>query len=340
MRRLLKISSNIGMIACYGEALVDLIVSPYSHEELRSDSQACLGGSVFNFCLAAQRQGMQALYLNALSSDMFGQQFAKVLQNEGVKLDAEPCREPTSIAVVQLDPQGKATYAFHREAVADTARDATEIIVNWILQISALHTGCLMLTPSAWPQTQQVIAHAAQEGCVVSVDVNLRLAVCSDLSAYVPCVLQACAMAQIVKLSDDDLMALGWLVASDALNMQACVNAASRFLQASKQTTLVALTLGSRGAWLITREYQLHQSVPSSLCVVDTVGAGDNFIAAMLAHLHANGMLKRDVLLAGLAPESLKAALVHASAAAAFSVQRVGSDPATWNETVEEASHY
>jgi fructokinase len=320
------------MIACYGEALVDLIVSPYSQAELRSDSMACLGGSVFNFCLAAQRQGMQALYLNALSGDIFGQQFARVLQKEGVRLDAAPCREPTSIAVVQLDALGKATYAFHREAVADIARSAPEIVANWCPQVTALHTGCLMLTPSAWPQTQQIMAHALREGCVVSVDANLRLAVCPDAATYAPCVLQACAMAHVVKVSDDDLLALGMLAASELSDPNAVVLAAHQLFNQSRQTQLIALTLGERGAWLLTREHQLFQSAPKGIEVADTVGAGDSFAAALLAYLDSNEWLQAVMLRKGLHSDALKAALRHAVSAAAVCVQRVGCDPASWGE--------
>jgi fructokinase len=325
------------MIACYGEALVDLIVSLYSRGELRSNSEACLGGSVFNFCLAAQRQGLHALYLNALSTDVFGRQFAKVLNAEGVQLDAEPCGEPTSVAVVQLDDQGKASYAFHRIGVADTARSASEIIAKWHPKVQALHTGCLMLTPGAWQATQQVMAHAASLSCVISVDANMRLSVCPDVQAYRPLVLQACAMAQIIKVSDDDLVALGWLALDDARDMQACVGAAQRFFQQSEQTELVALTLGASGAWLLSRDQQCYQAAPQGTKVADTVGAGDNFAAALLAHLDRQSLLKRGEMRQAATP-ALQAALMHACSAAAISVQRVGSNPATWNETVAAAN--
>ena len=143
------------MIACYGEALVDLIVSDYFQEKLETASQACLGGSVVNFCLAAQRQGMASVYLNALPTDVFGRQFAHVMTKEGVLLDAlAPCDELTSIAVVQLDATGKASYAFHRQGVTDTARAASDVMSNWRAEVVALHTGCLMLTPSTWPHAQ------------------------------------------------------------------------------------------------------------------------------------------------------------------------------------------
>ncbi|MBS7806107.1 PfkB family carbohydrate kinase [Variovorax sp. PCZ-1] len=323
------------MIACYGEALVDLFVSPYSRDSLRTDSQACLGGSVFNFCLAAQRQGMNSLYLNALSTDSFGRQFAHLLQTEGVLIDAEACPEPTSIAVIQLDTQGKATYAFHRIGIADTARSAAKIIANWRSEVTSLHTGCLMLMPDTWLQTQQIVAHATQGGCVVSVDANLRPAVVADHPAYVACVQAACAAAHVVKVSDDDLVTLGMLAPADMSDMHAVVRAAREMLSDASTTRLVALTLGERGAWLLTQEHSVFEAAPSGVIVKDTVGAGDSFAAALLAHLQSQEMLTVARLEQGLAVEVLHAALLHAVAAAALCVQRTGCDPATWKETAD-----
>jgi fructokinase len=96
----------------------------------------------------------------------------------------------------------------------------------------------------------------------------------------------------------------------------------------------VALTLGERGAWLLSRNQQFHQAARQGMQVVDTVGAGDNFAAALLAYLYHEGALKRDAL-HGASKHVLQAALAHAVAAAAMSVQRVGSDPASWGETVQ-----
>ncbi len=321
------------MIACYGEALVDLIVSPYSRNSLRTDSQACLGGSVFNFCIAAQRQGLHAVYLNALSTDSFGRQFAQILQAEGVQLDAPThCPEPTSIAVVQLDSAGKASYAFHRIGVADTAREATEIIADWSSAIHVLHTGCLMLVPAHWAQTRALITHAHDQGCLISVDANLRLAISSDLVTYRESVIAACSMAHVVKVSDDDLIALGMLRAEHS--MQEAIDAARKLLHRSVQTKLVALTLGAEGAYLLTQSAQALQAVPSALKVQDTVGAGDSFMAALLAFLNSQQLLTPNAVTAGPAQAQLESALSHAVAAASICVQRVGCNPATWDETL------
>jgi fructokinase len=198
------------MITCYGEALIDLIVSPYSPQSMRTGSQACLGGSVLNFCIASARQGVATAYMNPLSFDSFGRQFRQILAHEGVALAlSEPSRQPTSIAVVQLDAAGKASYAFHREAVADRDISAEQAIAALPAAATLLHTGCLMLVPADWPKTRSLLQAAQARGLCVSVDANLRTVVCPDLAPYRASVLAACAMAQVVKVSDDDLKDLG-----------------------------------------------------------------------------------------------------------------------------------
>jgi fructokinase len=315
------------MITCYGEALIDLIVSPYSRLSMRTDSQACLGGSVLNFCIASARQGVATAYMNPLSFDSFGAQFRAILAHEGVTLALpEPSRQPTSIAVVQLDTAGKASYAFHREAVADRDVTAEQAIAALPEASTLLHTGCLMLVPADWPKTRSLLQAAQARGMLVSVDANLRTVVCTDLAPYRASVLAACAMAQVVKVSDDDLKDLG-LAGDDVV-------ATARQLLANGTTQLVALTLGAQGAWLITRSQQCFVPSPQGLKVADTVGAGDSFGAALLAYLHKQGVATVAALHGGLALPLLQAALQHAVVAASINVMRVGNNPATWDETV------
>jgi fructokinase len=322
---------NHAMLTCFGEALIDLIVSPYSRGGLRTDSQACLGGSIFNFCIASARQGLSTSYLNPLSQDSFGQQYRALLLAEGVQLaSALPSHWPTSIAVVQLDAQGKASYAFHREAVADRDMTPQQAVAALPVATTVLHTGCLMLVPQDWPKTRAVI-EAAQHtlGACITVDANLRTVVCPDIAPYRASVLAACAMAHIVKVSDDDLKDLGLMDASSTDPV-----AAARSLLQAGTTQLVALTLGAAGAWLITRQQAVFQASPAGLKVADTVGAGDSFFAALLACLQRSGVLSPAALQGDLPANVLHAALAHAVTAAGINVTRVGCDPATWDETM------
>jgi fructokinase len=325
------------MITCYGEALIDLIVSPYSHNSMRTDSQACLGGSVFNFCIASARQGLPTAYLNPMSADSFGQQYRSLLSGEGVQLASPgPSALPTSIAVVQLSSEGKASYAFHREAVADRDMTAEQAIAALPFDTQVLHTGCLMLVPGDWPKTRALLQAALARGAVVTVDANLRTVVCPDLVPYRASVLAACAMAHVVKVSDDDLVDLGL----DAQQVAADPVAAARRLLLKHSTQLVALTMGAAGAWLVTREGQVFQPSAQDLKVADTVGAGDSFFAALLASLQRQGVLSLTALTSTLPTHVLQTAVAHAVAAAGINVTRVGCNPATWDETVAALAAY
>jgi fructokinase len=339
---------NLAMITCYGEALIDLIVSPYSRSSLRTGSQACLGGSVFNFCIASARQGLPTAYLNPLSHDSFGAQFRQLLLAEGVALASPvPSALPTSIAAVQLDHAGKASYAFHREAVADRSLSAAQAIAALPADTQVLHTGCLMLVPQDWPTTRALLQAAAAQGACITVDANLRTVVCPDLLPYRASVLAACALAHVVKVSDDDLVALGMdaaLVASDPVVAARSVlgrNAVGMEgvqVPDKRNPALIALTLGAAGAWLLTPNAQYFQASPKGITVADTVGAGDSFFAALLAYLQRQGVLSPTSLEASLQANVLQAALAHAVAAATINVMRVGCNPASWDETVAQTA--
>jgi fructokinase len=138
------------MIAALGEALVDLIQQP------DGNFKPCLGGSVFNFCIGAARQGLDTAYLNPLSQDRFGQQFVTQLDKNKVELRAGYTSQlPTALAVVSLDGEGKPTYAFHHGPVADRDIDLQKVINSLPNNISLLHTGGLALIP---PDVDKVIA--------------------------------------------------------------------------------------------------------------------------------------------------------------------------------------
>lgn len=319
------------LIACYGEALVDVILQPYAQAHaLTNAATACLGGSVFNFALASSRQGMATAYLNPLSADAFGRQFHSIMLAEGIQLPlaaqaSQASALPTSLAMVQLHRDAKASYVFHRESVADRSANAAQTIAALPAHTTVLHTGCLTLVPQDWPMTQRILEHVGARSLCISIDANLRPAVCADLPAYRATVMQALGMAHIAKLSDDDLQVLG-LDTSDPL-------AAGQALMRSTHIQLLALTLGAQGAWLLSRTAKAQALPPAGIKVVDTVGAGDCFYAALLAWLATQGLLGSSQL-GAIGARDLQAAIAHASAAACINVQRNGCNPATWDETV------
>ncbi|ANH68818.1 PfkB family carbohydrate kinase [Mitsuaria sp. 7] len=316
--------------AVAGEALIDLI------GQADGRYQPCLGGAPFNLSRALSRQGVGTHYLNPLSADRFGRQLAGQLVADGVRLSRpEPVQAVTSLAVVEVDPHGHPQYAFYRDGVADRAVDAEGLTQHCrvLSELRLVCTGALALDARdtdrylPWLATQR-----AERRCVV-VDANLRPSVMPDIEAYRASVHGALAMADIVKVSDEDLLHLA-MPGDDPLIR--CGN----LLDAHPQISLIALTLGAEGAWLLHRN-GIHCFAKESrrLKVVDTVGAGDSFLAGLLAHLLCQAQMARAAnlveMLQNLLYHSCDQALQHALGSASLCVQASGAGAPTWQEVRE-----
>ncbi|MDH0866917.1 PfkB family carbohydrate kinase [Mitsuaria sp. GD03876] len=313
--------------AVAGEALIDLIRQPDGRY------LPCHGGALFNLSRALSRQGVGTHYLNPLSSDRFGRELARRLTADGVRLSApEPVQAPTSLAMVDVDAQGHPQYAFYRDGVADRGVDADGLTrhCDALPELRLVCTGALALDARdtdrylPWLRVQRLLRR-----CVV-VDANLRPSVMPDLDAYRASVQRALALADIVKVSDEDLQHLG-VPGDDALAR------CGRVLDAHPQISLIALTLGAEGAWLLHRN-GIHCFAKESrrLTVVDTVGAGDSFLAGLLAHLLCQAQMARAAnlvaVLANLLHHSCDQALRHALGSASLCVQASGAAAPTWQE--------
>jgi fructokinase len=108
------------------------------------------------------------------------------------------------------------------------------------------------------------------------------------------------------------------------------------------QAQLVALTMGANGAWLLTRhgEYFAHET--ARLNIIDTVGAGDSFLAGLLAALASLNTAGHSLnqVLAKLTSEQAQMALGHAIASASLCVQERGCIPPTWIQAQQWAEHH
>ncbi len=308
-------------VATAGEALIDLISQPDGRLE------PCLGGAVFNLTRAIARQGVGVSYLNPLSADRFGRQLAQALLQDGVVLSRpQPVPLPTSLAVVAVDDHGHPDYAFYREGVADRATSAAALAQACaaLQTLELVCSGCLALAPDDAPTYLPWLRRQRALGKTVVVDANLRPSVMPDLAAYRRNVHDALQLADIIKASDEDLEILG-APGADPLDR------ASRLLQSTSAHWL-ALTLGAQGACLLARDGSVWRAAEAQpVAVVDTVGAGDCFLAGLLVawlRLGPRGVPVMDTL-----DDALAAGLLaHALASATVCVMRRGAQPPDWNE--------
>ena len=316
-------------VAIAGEALIDLIRRP------DGSYLPCLGGALYNLCRALARQGVGTQYLNPLSRDRFGRELEAQLVADGVHLaQPDPVQQVTSLAVVNLNAHGHPDYAFYREGVADravsahglgeacTALPALQVVCTGALALDARDAAIYL----PWLAAQRAAGH-----CVV-VDANLRLSAVDDAPAYRANVMAALQQAHLLKVSDDDLEALG-TPGANALER-------ARHLLQHTPAQWLALTLGPDGAWLLQRDgLAEHAREAAPLAVVDTVGAGDCFLAGLITALLAGPergqqalALRPGGLTAPLDAARLRSTLQHALASASHCVERAGCTPPSYDE--------
>ena len=321
-------------VAAAGEALIDLIVQGDGRYE------PCLGGAVFNLTRALARQGVGVLYLNPLSRDRFGRQLAGALAHDGVQLARpDPVDENTSLAVVGVDETGHPDYAFYRERVADRAITADQLSASCQRQasLSIVCTGGLALAPDDAVHYLPWLRAQRDAGKVIVVDANLRPSVMPDLTAYRHNVQAAMHMAHLVKVSDEDLENLA-VPGANAL-------ARAQYVMETTGARLLLLTLGKQGASLLTPDGPRWLAREAGqVDVVDTVGAGDCFLAGFLAAwLKLQGgdgaadsgeksPGATNTLLAPLGDATARQLLAHAVASASLCIMRRGCVPPTSNE--------
>jgi fructokinase len=267
-------------------------------------------------------------YLNRLSEDHFGHLFAQRLQTAGVLFGTSiksACA--TSMAIVHNNAEGVPHYTFYRQDVADRDISAELLVASFPDQLRLLHTGGLALVPEDLQKILTTMRAATNRGALVSVDANLRPGAVKHREAYIEGVKRALRHAHIIKVSLDDLEVLGL--------GKKTVPELSTYLFNDSHIELIAITRGAQAATLMTRTHAMDYQPAKAVKVVDTVGAGDCFHAALLAYLHRCGHLDSVESLQELNQDFLRSALKHAMSAASVNVGRVGCEPPSWEETVE-----
>jgi fructokinase len=320
-------------VATAGEALMDMI------QESDGRLRPCNGGAVYNLTRALGLQGVGTLYLNPLSGDRFGRGLAEAIGQAGVTLaQDQPVHQPTSLAVVGLDDQGKASYSFYRDGVADRQVSAHQMEQDCAAApgLRIVATGCLALVADDSDKYLPWLKAQRAAGKLVVVDANLRPAIVPDMAAYQRSVMAALAQAHIVKVSDDDLVTLGY-DAEDPLD-------GARALLRATPANWLALTLGAKGAVMLHESGRAwHATEASPVKVADTVGAGDCFLAGMLVALLQRPAMQ-DPSRAGTASLQWEATdiehiLCHAIASASLCVQEVGCVPPSYAKVLARLKH-
>ena len=291
------------MIVVCGEALIDLVPT--------ADGQrGTPGGGPFTTARALTRLGIPTQFLGRLSTDPFGAQLRGLLAADGADLSLTSFgTEPTTTAFADVYPDGHVDYRFASEGTSAPNLTPRAVPAFFSPDVKALHVGTLGLVFEPMAATIAGLVEREYQNLLVMVDPNIRPSALPDRSRLDRII----AQSTIVKASDGDL---AWLYPD--LDLQS----AARTLL-SRGPRLVVVTLGPDGAFAIGAGTEVRVAAPA-VEVVDTIGAGDAFGAALLAWLFDHDRLTRDLR---LDRHELRDALDFACLVASITCTRTGADP-------------
>ena len=255
-----------------GDAVVDLI--PDSETSYLKGP----GGAPANVAVAISRLGGDSAFFGRVGQDPLGRFMKQVLKNEGVDtqymlLDEE---HRTSTVIVDLDDHGERSFTFMVKPSADQFLQPQDVPA--FKQGEWLHVCSIALANEPSRSTTLAAMKAIKAaGGYVSFDPNLREEVWLNPADLKSVVLQAVALADVVKFSDDELLFL-----TDKADLQTALS----WLNEQYDLPLIVITQGKKGALVIhNNEQQLITGKPVN--PVDTTGAGDAFVGGLLAGLVA-----------------------------------------------------
>lgn len=280
-----------------GEALIDII-------ESGSGTREIVGGSPANVAVGLARLGLPTQLLTRIGRDARGARIAEHLASAGVRLQkASWVDATTATARARIGADGAATYEFDLE---------------WALErpvldgVALVHAGsiALFVAPGA-DAVVDTLEHAAHAGLRVTVDPNIRPALIGDRDTALRRFGRVASAADVVRLSDEDA---AWLYPGRQPE-EVLTDIAAR------GPRLVVLTRGSRSTLALGPEGIVEMPVWAT-DVADTIGAGDAYMAALIASAVEDPLLFTS-------EAAVERALRRAAVAAGITVSRVGADPPT-----------
>ena len=294
-------------IYALGEVLADVVVRPA--EKLYMEGNA--GGAPANCLAAAARLGADCAVIAKVGSDAAGSWLAGVLAENGIDTTyLLRSTLPTTLAMVSLDAHGERSFSFYRHGCADTSLCEADVPYAQIAGAKIFHFGSVSMTEEPSRSATLAAARFAKEhGALVSFDPNLRPSLWESPEDAARCIREGIALADFIKVSDDELLFLTGTADP--------VAGAAQLLNGKAK--LLAVTYGAAGCHVFWNGLHVQHG---GFCVraVDTTGSGDAFDGAMLWQL-----LQQRCDLFALTEETLRTMAAFANAAGALTATRRGA---------------
>lgn len=296
-------------IIALGELLIDFTPesAPGAERVLLSQNP---GGAPGNVMAAAAKLGANTALISRVGADAFGDFLVEQIARHGVCPDyiSRETGCHTTLAFVHLDSKGERSFSFLRSPGADVLLDLPHVPEQAVAQTPIFHFGGVSLTHDpARSATLHALDIARKSGGLVSFDPNWRPSLWSDHNEGRRILRQVLPGVDVIKVSQEELPL-----------MTDCDDLEEGSLRLSRAgVKLVLVSRGEQGAF-----YRLGSLTGSlagyAVSTVDTTGAGDAFMGAMLYQLRGKS-------LAGLDREALEDMVDFANAAGALATTQTGA---------------
>ena len=298
-----------------GELLIDFVSTESGVSVGQAPSfQKAPGGAPANVAVGLARLGIASGFIGKVGEDDFGHFLAHTLADNGVDVSGLRFsdRARTMLAFVSVAADGERDFMFYRHPSADMLLRPDEIDRDYIGAARLLHHGSISLIGEPSRSATLAAIRAAQEqGLWISYDPNLRLPLWPSAGEARRGLLSAWTSAHVIKVSHEELAFLS--------GEEDWSRAAAQLWH--ERLRLLIITDGPRGCNYVTAGHARGHVPTYDVDVVDTTGAGDGFVAGLLAGLLENEDAWDDV-------GALEEALRLANAVGALTTTRRGAIPA------------
>ncbi|OIW08677.1 hypothetical protein TanjilG_03353 [Lupinus angustifolius] len=307
-----------GLIVSFGEMLIDFV--PTTSGVSLAQAPGFLkapGGAPANVAIAVTRLGGKAAFVGKLGDDEFGHMLAGILKENNVNADGITFDQGarTALAFVTLRADGEREFMFYRNPSADMLLKPEDLNLELIRSAKVFHYGSISLIVEPCRSAHLKALEVAKEaGSLLSYDPNLRLPLWPSPEEARQQMLSIWDKADIIKVSDVELEFLtGKVDDASALSLW------------HPNLKLLLVTLGEQGSKYYTKNF--HGSVDAfHVNTVDTTGAGDSFVGALLSKIVDDQSILED-------EPRLREVLKFANASGAITTTKKGAIPALPTES-------
>ena len=297
-----------------GEALVDVV------HGINGEIKNIPGGSPANTAVALARLGTKTYMKARTSTDQFGTEIRNYLTSQNINLDYSlVVKNPSSVVNALIQKDGSAKYEANLRGAADYGWTYEELdqVIDPDIQIVQLGSLTSYIEPGATNVEKWFSKLRQSNKYLLTFDPNIRHPLDGENEVDVRSRAKKLAsLSHVVKASDEDL---NWIFSNN--NPQ---DSATNIIESG--ASLVVVTLGKKGAFAVNKKLEIVEVKANEIAVIDTIGAGDTFAAALITQLLENSLINKNAL-DNLSSDDLTEILTNCSAVSAITCSRQGANP-------------